>query len=111
MKMKTADKTCSIWISALNGVFEVKFAVPFSTQVLIVNVHKALPITKLENRNIFFLILKDPVFHGHVWALSQGKIGSTEVMTLEPRVPVRNPSLHWIYVKKLCGALVLYCMQ
>lgn len=50
--MKTADKTwaCSIQISALKDVFEVKFVVLSSPQVSIVNVHKALQITELEKK-------------------------------------------------------------
>lgn len=97
--MKTADKTwaCSIWISALKGVFEMKFVVLPSPQVSIVNVHKALLITELKKKNqlkkILFLFMKEPVFHG--WVLgseqgserSQGNIGSTEAMILEAHVP------------------------
>lgn len=56
--MKTADKIwgCSIQISALKGVFEAKFMVPFSPEVLIVNVHKAPPITELKKK-------KNPLFN------------------------------------------------
>lgn len=95
--MKTADKTwaCSIQISALKDVFEVKFVVLSSPQVSIVNVHKALQITELEKKK-----KKNPLLNYERASVSwqsvgseqgsersQGNIGSTEAMILEARVP------------------------
>lgn len=94
--MKTADKTwaCSIQISALKDVFEVKFVVLSSPQVSIVNVHKALLITELKKK-----IKKNPLNYERAsvsWRCvgsepgserRQGNIGSTEAMILEARVP------------------------
>lgn len=82
--MKTADKTwaCSIQISALKDVFEVKFVVLSSPQVSIVNVYKALQITELEKKKkkILFLIMKEPVFHGRVWARSREVKGARGIL-------------------------------
>lgn len=83
--MKTADETwaCSIQISALKDVFEVKFVVLSSPQVSIVNVHKALQITELEKKKkkkILFLIMKEPVFHGRVWARSREVKGARGIL-------------------------------
>lgn len=82
--MKTADKTwaCSIQISALKDVFEVKFVVLSSPQVSTVNVHKALLITELKKKNFkkILLIMKEPVFHGSVWALSREVKGGRGIL-------------------------------